>query len=381
MVPPPPNDFLGLSELSSGFLEDTRVDFAADFDFGANFAAFDNDHDQSGSESPVSVSGLFSGSESPCRRRRRRRLRLRRANRHYRIEKVKTSCWYLNFLAPGSVRDMTYELSLSDRFGEFRHWFRMPLTKVEQLADLFINREYVQPSRSFLRQGEFRERVELLVMSSLYLLGSGAAFRSCRVVCKISTSEIRKFFFLFLDSFYAMRNEYIQLPADMAALNKVTASYESVGLPGACGSMDVVHVKWSKCPAGDYNRAKGKESYPTLAFQCITDFNRRILGVYGPQFGSINDKHIVKIDSNVAEIHHGWFKDVWWRYYDREGVIRNERGAYLICDNGYLRWPETIPPYVGEPSSTVEGYFSSNLESVRNLTRGKIGSTKLNCNK
>jgi hypothetical protein len=50
---------------------------------------------------------------------------------------------------------------------------------------------------------------------------------------------------------------------------------------------------------------------------------------------------------------------------NREGRIRHERGAYLICDNGYLRWPETIPPYVGEPSSMVEGYFSSNLESVR----------------
>jgi hypothetical protein len=94
-----------------------------------------------------------------------------------------------------------------------------------------------------------------------------------------------------------MQNEYIQLPADMATSNKVTASYESIGLPGACGSMDVVHVKWSKCPAGDYNRAKEKESYPTLAFQCITDYNMRFLGVYGPQLGSINDKHIVKIDS------------------------------------------------------------------------------------
>ena len=61
MAPPPPNDFLGLSEFNSGFLDDTRVDFAADFDFGANFAAFDIGHDRSGSESPDSVSGLFSG--------------------------------------------------------------------------------------------------------------------------------------------------------------------------------------------------------------------------------------------------------------------------------------------------------------------------------
>ncbi len=48
--------------------------------------------------------------------------------------------------------------------------------------------------------------------------------------------------------------------------------YEEVGLPGAVGSMDVVHVKWSNCLAGDFNRAKGKESYPSLAFQCISDY-------------------------------------------------------------------------------------------------------------
>ncbi len=82
-------------------------------------------------------------------------------------------------------------------------------------------------------------------------------------------------------------------------------------MPGACGSMDVVHIKWSSCPAGDYNRAKGKEGYPTLGFQVITDFNRRILGVYGPQFGTANDKHIVKTDTNVKKIRLGWFKDVW----------------------------------------------------------------------
>ncbi len=99
-----------------------------------------------------------------------------------------------------------------------------------------------------------------------------------------------------------MRDEYINLPQNIPEMLRVTRCYDSVGLPGACGSMDVVHVKWSSCPAGDANRAKGKEGYPTLAFQCITDFNRRILAVYGPQFGTKNDKDIVKTDPNVRKI-------------------------------------------------------------------------------
>ena len=79
--------------------------------------------------------------------------------------------------------------------------------------------------------------------------------------------------------------------------------YQSVGLLGACGLMDVVHVKWLNCPAGDYKRAKGKEWYLSIAFQCITDYNCRIFVVYGPQFGTRNNMEIVKLDPNVKKIH------------------------------------------------------------------------------
>ncbi len=44
----------------------------------------------------------------------------------------------------------------------------------------------------------------------------------------------------------------------------------------------------------------------------VTNFNRRILGVFGPQFKTVNNKHIVKTDSNVRDIQFGWFKDIVW---------------------------------------------------------------------
>ena len=75
-----------------------------------------------------------------------------------------------------------------------------------------------------------------------------------------------------------------------------------MGLPGAMGSVDVVHVKWSNCPSGDFNCAKGKESYPLLAFECISNLDRRICHVHGPQFGTRNDKHIVKMDTGMVTI-------------------------------------------------------------------------------
>ena len=91
-----------------------------------------------------------------------------------------------------------------------------------------------------------------------------------------------------------MKDEYICLPRNLTELKCVNRDYNAAGLPGCVGSMDVVHVKWSNCPTGNHNRANRKEGNPTLGFQCITDFNQRVMVIYGPQFGSRNDKDIGK---------------------------------------------------------------------------------------
>jgi len=62
----------------------------------------------------------------------------------------------------------------------------MPLTKVEELTNILIDREYINTPRSHRRRVVFRERSELFVMSALYLLGTGAAFRSCKPLCGIA---------------------------------------------------------------------------------------------------------------------------------------------------------------------------------------------------
>ena len=59
-----------------------------------------------------------------------------------------------------------------------------------------------------------------------------------------------------------------------------------------------------------------------------------------------------------------------------DGIVRDERGMYLICDNGYLHWPQSIFSFLGQPSHTLEGYFSSNLESVRKDVECTFGILK-----
>jgi hypothetical protein len=88
----------------------------------------------------------------------------------------------------------------------------MPLSKVEDLTNISIDRGYIIPPRSHRRRAAFRERSELLVISALYILGSGAAFCSCNPLCGISTSEVQKFFYIFIEALVDMkRNIYFFL--------------------------------------------------------------------------------------------------------------------------------------------------------------------------
>ena len=240
----------------------------------------------------------------------------------------------------------------------------MNLDKMEELTDILIRRGYIQQPRTLKFREEFREHSELFVLTALFRLGNGNSFRQCRSNTYISVSEIRKFFMIFLDAIVEMKDEFVYLPRNITELLRLTNDYDEIGLPGCCGSMDVVHVKWSQCPTGDHNRAKGKAGYPTLGFECITNYRRRIIGIFGPQFGTRNDKEIVKVDKNVHIIRTGWYKDVKWSYYNKDGNVCEECGVYLICNNGYLCWPTSICPYKRADCSTLEGYFSANLEAV-----------------
>jgi hypothetical protein len=88
----------------------------------------------------------------------------------------------------------------------------------------------------------------------------------------ISKEEHRKFFHEFIHYFFENHKRYVYLPKQGADIETVMERYREVGLPGAIGSKDVVHIRWCRYPAEDYNRAKGRYSYPSVAFQCITDF-------------------------------------------------------------------------------------------------------------
>jgi hypothetical protein len=145
MNPPPTGDALHAFDFLSEFLP--APDFGESFGFNRLFN-FDN-----AGHSPL-LGGYDDDScsfsvESYVRNGRHCRRRKKSwANRIYRKQSVLLLPWYVNFLRPGFKRDMTHELSSSDRFGEFCSLFRMKLEKVEELTNILVEWGYITEPRS-----------------------------------------------------------------------------------------------------------------------------------------------------------------------------------------------------------------------------------------
>jgi len=93
---------------------------------------------------------------------------------------------------------------------------------------------------------------------------------------------------------YRIKSECINFPSTQDKLKNVMGRYKENFLLGCGGSVDIVHLKWSKCPAGDYNHCKGKEGYPSVTFEVITEYYREILGISSVHFGTRNDQQIIQ---------------------------------------------------------------------------------------
>lgn len=212
----------------------------------------------------------------------------------YEFGDVYEANWYRQYLQP-SIRQRTYDLSERDRFGEFSCGFRMPLAKVDELVSTFLDRGWIHLTHHCQDADRLYVKAQLLILGALEVLAHHTPFRKLRRDTEICAAEHQKFFHLFLDKLYSIKSDYISYPRNLTDLKRIMSRYNQVHLPGCGGSIDVVHLKWSNCPAGDRNRCVGKEGYPTLAFEVVSGFDREILGVSSVQYGTRNDQHIVNL--------------------------------------------------------------------------------------
>ena len=93
-------------------------------------------------------------------------------------------------------------------------------------------------------------------MCALEHLGNRRPHTQFKTETEMSMSAHLLFYKHFLNCLYRARSEWIYFPRLMDELRSVTDDYHRQELPGAAGSIDVVHVKWSHCPAGEFNKCK-----------------------------------------------------------------------------------------------------------------------------
>ena len=164
----------------------------------------------------------------------------------------------------------------------------------------------------------------------------------------------------FVDSYYST---YIYRP-EGEKLTRMMNVYSRMGLPGCIGSTDCVHLKWDRCPIGITNLCKGKEGYPSLSYSCTVDHHRRILGVTRSNYGTRNDKTIVRLDTYIMDVHLKKVnQDVEFDVFV-DGSLVKRKGVYYLCDGGYHKWTCMINP-MKHTSNRDDRLWSEWVESTR----------------
>jgi hypothetical protein len=188
--------------------------------------------------------------------------------------------------------------------------------------------------------------LQLLVLGCLHVLGTSASQIVVQTNTNIDQEVHQQLFLLWLRHMHAIKNEFIFMPRNAEELEIISSDYHTLGLPGCCGSADGVHIGWDRCPAQLLRLYKGKESYPSIAYNVVLTNRRFIQSVSQGHPGARNDKHMCQLDNVLMLLQHGpsFLHSAKWNALTLDSQIKEETGYYLIVDGGYLRWPTLICP-------------------------------------
>ena len=200
------------------------------------------------------------------------------------------------------LRDQSAQLKshTSPESKVFRNRFRVPFAIFERLA-LWAKGWHEKGKAD--ASGRRRIPTELKVLGVLRILGRATCFDGIEELSSISVPTMQGFFHQFTSK---VRSElydlHVHMPKTKEEMSEAEAPYAVLGFPGAFFSMDVVHVAWCMCPEYLNHLTKGKEGFPTIAYNVCSDHQGRALSVCPGAYGATNDKTIVKFDTAIDEV-------------------------------------------------------------------------------
>jgi hypothetical protein len=146
-------------------------------------------------------------------------------------------------------------------------------------------------------------------------------------------------------------------------------------------STDATHIMMEKCKYNLKQYHQGpKMQHTAHTYNLTVNHRRRILHTTAGHPARWNDKTIILFDDFVRGIHDGrLLDDVEFELLelDESGneVTVHYRGAWVLCDNGYLNWSTTIPA-LKNTTSLKEYRWSEWLESMRKDVECTFGILK-----
>lgn len=93
-----------------------------------------------------------------------------------------------------------------------------------------------------------------------------------------TASTIHRFFHKFVEKVTKeLCPEHVKFPSTTEEAENVMHQYAAIGMAGAIGKMDCVHIKWDRCPYSQTNLHNGKEGCTTVGYEMIRGHLGKIL--------------------------------------------------------------------------------------------------------
>jgi hypothetical protein len=219
--------------------------------------------------------------------------------------------------------------------------------------------------------------IELKILGCLRILGRGTVLDGIEELSYIAKPTISLFFHLFCEKVVELLyDDWVVVPTSCEDISKCMGPYFAVGLDGAIGSCDVVHVHWERCPANMKNLFTGKEGFSTIAYQMICDHAGRVMSCTSGFYGACNDKTIIRFDSVVSDLRLGkLWAGVKYELLKRNGNVVERESPYIIVDGGYHKWKCTMSASKHNTDNDFKRW-RARMESVRKDIEDVYGRIK-----